>query len=300
MAGNDEKLPDFEFVRKKLTPDEKQLNQLYSERDSLLARYTPRHPEVIRIKSKIEALKRKILVYYSKAGNDTYTEEAMNVQQISLNPQYLKLRRILDETNRNIIKLQATKERLIANIQELNERVRTVPKIQQEFAALQRDLNVNHKIYKSLLSKVEKAQLAKEIDAMQQSSRFAILSPAQLPIHPIAPKVGRNIIVATIVGILIGISLALWSEFSDHSLRDLADAKEYLSIPILSTIPTVRTDEEILKKRRINMMIAVIGTFYILFFVILITRELILMYAPQLFYLQTYKEWFYQFSNIFN
>jgi polysaccharide chain length determinant protein (PEP-CTERM system associated) len=300
LAGDKEKLPDFEFVRKKLTPDEKQINRLYAERDSLLAKYTPRHPEIIRIKSKIDALRQNILIYYRKEGVDPYVEEAVNMQQISLSPQYLKLRKILDETTLRISELQKKKEGVVNHIQKLNERVSMAPGIKQEFAALQRDLNVNNKIYKSLMTKVEKAQLAKEIDAMQQSNRFSILNPAQLPMNPIAPRVGRNIIIATMVGILIGISFALWAELSDHSLRDLADSKEFLSIPILSTIPTVSTEEEISRKRRINMLITVTGTFYSLFFMMLIARELLLMYAPKLLYLQTYKEWFYQLSEILN
>jgi polysaccharide chain length determinant protein (PEP-CTERM system associated) len=300
LAGNIENLPDFDFVKKEFTPDEKRLNKLSAERESLLEKYTPRHPEIILIDSKIEAIKQKILDYYRKEGTDLYAEEAVNLEQAPLKPQYLKLRKILDETNERILDLQKKKDDLALQIQQLNEHVRLAPGIQQEYAALQRDLNVNKKIHVGLITKAEKSRLAREIDNIQKSNRFTVIRPAQLPTSPFSPKVGRNIIIATVAGMLIGIAFALGIELRDHSLRNLGDAKEFLSIPILSTIPTVSTDEEIIRKRRINMMIAVMGTFYVLFFLMLVAREMILLYAPELLYLQTYKEWFYQLSQLFN
>ncbi len=300
LAGNEERLPDFEFVRKEFTPDELQLNKLYAERDSLMTKYTPRHPEIIRIKSKIDTLRRKILVYYRQEGADPYAEEVVNMQRISLSPQYLKLRKILNATNMNLEELQKQKEKLINKVQQLNERVRMAPKYQQEYASLKRDLNVNRKIYDSLMGKIEKARLAKEIDAMQKSDRFAVITPAKLPVDPLSPEIGKNILIGTIVGVLLGTAFAMWAEVNDHSLRDLIDAKDFLSIPILSTIPTVSTHEEIIKKRRINMLITVTGTFYGFFIVVLVAREIIVLYAPRLLYLQTYKEWFYQFSKLLN
>jgi len=298
LAGNIENLPDFDFVQKELTPDEKRLKELSAEREALLEKYTPKHPEIVLIDNKIEAIKQKILAYYHKEGTDLSSEEAVNLEQISLKPQYLKLRKILDVTNQRILDLQQEKDDLLRNIQELNEQVRLAPGLQQEYAALKRDLNVNKKIREGLLTKAEKARLAREIDNIQESNQFTVLSPAQLPTSPFTPKIGRNIIIATVSGMLIGIAFALGAEFKDNSLRNLSDAKEFLSIPILSTIPTVSTDEEIIRKRRINMMITVLGTFYALFFLMLLARELILAYAPELLYLQTYKEWFYQLSQL--
>jgi polysaccharide chain length determinant protein (PEP-CTERM system associated) len=297
LAGNGEELPDFEFVQSELTPDEKRLNQLYAERDSLLVRYTGRHPEIIRVKNKIETLKGKIIAQYRTEGGNAYAEEAVNTQQLSLSPQYIKLRKILERTNQRLLGLQEKKEKLAKRIQKLNELVRLAPRHQQEFAALKRDSNVNNKIYQSLLAKIEKAQLAQEIGAMEKSHRFVILNPARLPLKPVAPSMSKNIIIATVIGLLLGTSLAVWAEINDHSLRDLADAKEFLGIPILSTIPTVGTIEETIRKRRINMLITVLGTFYGLFIIMLIIRELILVYAPGLLYLQTYKELFYQLSD---
>lgn len=300
LAGNEEILPDFEFVQKELTPGERELNTLYAERDSLMTKYTQRHPEIIRIKSKIDTLRRKILVYYRQEGADPYAEEVVNMQRISLSPQYLKLRKILNATNMNLEELQKRKEKLINKVQQLNERVRMAPRYQQEYAALKRDLNVNQKIYDSLMGKIEKARLAKEIDAMQKSDRFAVITPAKLPVNPISPEVGKNILIGSIVGVLMGTAFAMWAEVNDHSLRDLIDAKDFLSIPILSTIPTVSTHEEITKKRRINMLITVTGAFYGFFITLLIAREIIVLYSPNLLYLQTYKEWFYQLSGYFN
>ncbi len=286
------------IIDENLTPQEKALNDLNARLDSLLVLYTPKHPLVKKTMTEREALKRKLMESYSVNEISDETEEAVNTQKVTLNPAYLKLRNYLNELNNDLEKMHAGKTRISEKIKEYEKRVKNAPRSEQEYAMFQRDLNVNQNIYDTLLARLEQLKIKKELSTMEQGHKFEVISAAQLPLKPISPRMSKNIIVGTILGIIFGVSVTFWAEYSDHSLRDIDTVQLALKVPVLATIPTVMTEDEIIKKRRLNMLIFLGGSFYAVFVVLLVIREMILTYAPNILYLQTYKELFYNMMNI--
>jgi len=104
--------------------------------------------------------------------------------------------------------------------------------------------------------------------------------------------------VGSILGVVLGVCVTFWAEYTDHSMRTLDDVQVNLKIPVLTTIPTVFTEEEIIKKRRLNMFLFVMGSFYLMLMVLLIVKELITAYIPNLLYLQTYKDLLYKLMDL--
>jgi polysaccharide chain length determinant protein (PEP-CTERM system associated) len=281
-----------------LTPLEKELKSLNAKLDSLLVLYTPKHPLVIKTMNEIETVKRKLIESYRKEEDGQDMEEAINVRKMAQNPAYLKLRNYLNQVNEEIQSLLSQQEAIKKQIAEYEKRVKNAPRSEQEYAMLQRDFSVNQNIYQSLLARLEEAKIEREFRMMEQGNKFEVITPAQLPLRPVSPKMSKNIIVGSILGIIFGACVVFWAEYTDHSIRDLDDVQATLKIPVLATVPTVLTEAEIINKRRLNMFLFVMGSFYTIFIVLLIIRELILAYVPSLLYLQTYKDLFYRLMEL--
>jgi polysaccharide chain length determinant protein (PEP-CTERM system associated) len=294
----DDSLETIMNEEENLTPLEKELKDLNAERDSLLVLYTPKHPRIVKINSEIETVKRKLIESYrmSEVGQDT--EDAINVRKVALNPVYLKLRSYQNSLDEQLKALATEREEIKRKIVEYEKRVKDAPNSEQEYAMLQRDFNVNDNIYKSLLARLEDIKIEKEFSMIEQGNKFEVITPAQVAVKPVSPKMSKNIIVGSILGIIFGVCVTFWAEYTDHTIRESDGIQAILNVPLLVTIPTVLTEEEIIKKRRLNMFLFVMGSFYTVFIILLIIRELILAYVPSLLYLQTYKSLVHKLLNL--
>ncbi len=278
-----------------LTPEEQKLKKINQQLENMLTTYTEKHPVVIKLKNQIEIQKKKVLESYLQNRVTQDAEDAANLQNPLLSPRRLKLRKLLKQTKTDLASLQKEQENLKEQILNYDEKVKNAPLKEQEYAALQRELKVNQNIYNSLLSKLEDSRLAKEIDLMGQDIRFTVIEPAQLPLSPISPKMSKNLVVGTILGLFLGICSAFWAEYVDHSLRDPKELQNLVQVPLLATIPTVYTEGETIKHKRMTVISFVAGGAYLTFLLLLIARELIMTYTPSLLYLQTYKIVFKRF-----
>ena len=73
---------------------------------------------------------------------------------------------------------------------------------------LEGEANARRELYKSFVARLQETTLQKST----QVSDASIVSPAQLPLKPFAPRVGLALPLALIFGLGAGVSLALWRE----------------------------------------------------------------------------------------
>ncbi len=281
-----------------LSPLEKELKNLNVNLDSLLIIYTTKHPLVVKTLNEIETVKKKLIESYRKKEAGTDMEEAVNVRKVAMNPAYLKLSNYLNKLDEQLQSINSQENEVKKKIAEYEDRVKNAPKSEQEYGMLKRDLSVNQNIYDSLMARMEDARVEKEFKMMEQGNKFEVITPAQLPLKPVSPNMSKNVIVGSVLGIILGVCVTFWAEYTDHSIQSLDDVQGNLKIPVLTTIPTVFTETEIIKKRRLNMFLFVMGSFYLMLMVLLVVRELIIAYIPNLLYLQTYKDMLYKFMKL--
>lgn len=124
----------------------------------------------------------------------------------------------------------------------------SVPRQEQELARLQRDTQVNAKLYHDLLSRLESAKISKKLDNEEEGARFKVIEPARLPLTPIKPKKERIILLGLAMGVGLGCGIAFLLEMANGSFRSVEEAKEALPLPILGTISTIRVEEDYIKE----------------------------------------------------
>lgn len=69
------------------------------------------------------------------------------------------------------------------------------------------------------------------------NANVKVVESVQLPESPISPNKKMNIAIAGLLGLMVGIGLALLLEFMDNTFKDKEQAEIILGLPVLGTIP---------------------------------------------------------------
>jgi receptor protein-tyrosine kinase len=72
----------------------------------------------------------------------------------------------------------------------------------------------------------------------------SVVAPALLPKEPVSPNPTLNLSLAFVMGALLGVGLALLTEYLDTSVKDKEDAEQAVDAPVLVSIPKIRTRVE--------------------------------------------------------
>ena len=200
LAG--EKELTVAFVTREGSPQAR-LSYLNNQLMLLTAKYTERYPEVIKIKSEIEELKKQIA-----QAKESRTESSGS-ETSAMNPIFQQLREDLAKTDAEVESLKARTSELSRQQQESQRIFGRMPKEQEEWTKLQRDRNVYQQIYDQLLQKLESAKVSKELEFSDKGERFRIVDPARIPLFPVKPNRIKMILLGILLGIASGIGSCL-------------------------------------------------------------------------------------------
>jgi capsular exopolysaccharide synthesis family protein len=104
-----------------------------------------------------------------------------------------------------------------------------------ELLRLQRSSEVYQNVYNVLLQKAEEERMR----SASSSAGIKIVDIARRPENPIPKNETRYYLVSVIVGLLMGIGLAMLMEFNDTTIKSNEDVERYLGASILGTIPHI-------------------------------------------------------------
>lgn len=84
-----------------------------------------------------------------------------------------------------------------------------------------------------------------EISNIMEVDNVSILSEAQLADSetPVSPQPTMNFVISIIIGLMIGIGIALLIEFLDKTIKSESDIEKELKLPILGTVPVMSEEE---------------------------------------------------------
>ena len=125
--------------------------------------------------------------------------------------------------------LQSQVDRQVKLALDLNDRT-------TQYRIMERQVNTNKGIYDSLLQRV------REIESMVgvSSSDIQIVEPAVLPTFPIKPNVGKNLLLALVLGLFTGTGCAFLLEYFSDKITNPDEISERFQIPILGVAPVVK------------------------------------------------------------
>ncbi|MCK4306864.1 polysaccharide biosynthesis tyrosine autokinase [candidate division WOR-3 bacterium] len=191
----------------------------------VIAGLAPEHPKLIGLNKKIEEIKQRL-----KQKATSRAEEEV----LSMNPLFYieELSGKIFNEKFNLIQLQSAKSAMEKRIKEYQERVRRFPTKEYKLARLERTYEFNESIYQSLIDRYEEAKITE----VGEIGNVVIIEQAIPPQLPIYPKPVRNLILALVFGIGIGIGGVIVQEHLDTSIKEVGEI-EKLKIPVAGAIP---------------------------------------------------------------
>ncbi|MGB7847642.1 MAG: Wzz/FepE/Etk N-terminal domain-containing protein [Candidatus Acidiferrum sp.] len=211
---------------------EEQLTVLEGQLTSLLARYTPEHPDVIKIKSQIAQLRRKM-----EEEPATKKPAGAQPQNMHESPQIQQLRAKIKQDELSISDLTKRQNQIQEQTRVIQGRVQASPIVEQQFKELTRNYQTTLEMYNELLKKRENSAIATDLEHAQESETFKVLDTPSLPLTPSFPK--RIVFVGggAGAGLAVALGIVYLLAIGDKSMYTERDVEACLKLPVLTMIP---------------------------------------------------------------
>ncbi|MDT4895775.1 MAG: polysaccharide biosynthesis transport protein [Acidobacteriota bacterium] len=112
-----------------------------------------------------------------------------------------------------------------------------------DIGSLTQEIETNRQYYATLSQR----QRELEITSSDTANNVTVATPARFPKAPIGPARSRNIVVAFLLSLGIGIGLAFLLDYLDDTLKSTEDVDRYIHLPTLALIPALRSERALLK-----------------------------------------------------
>lgn len=171
--------------------------------DALLLRYTDRHPDVIAARRLLE----QMLAQRGQGGSVTAAPTGHRTQMANPLHDQIRLKLVDLEAEALMLEKRLADQRL--EVERLNQMAATVPAIEAEHTALNRDYDVLKSNYEQLLGRRESAKLSDEMQSRVEKVQFSVVEAPSVPIAPVVPN--RPLLLSAVLagGLVAGALLVL-------------------------------------------------------------------------------------------
>jgi polysaccharide chain length determinant protein (PEP-CTERM system associated) len=218
--------------------NEVELDALEKQLAVFLARYTPKHPDVVKLEVQIEELKKR----QSESPKHDAANDARGAGRAT--PQTQQLHAKIRQDEISIADLTKRQSQIQEQIHQLQARVQASPVVEQQLKELTRSYQAALDFYNELLKKRQNSAMATDLEQHQESERFKVLDPPNFPDNPSFP----NKILFTgggfAAGLAIGLGVLYLIAFNDKSLHTQTDVEKCLKLPVLALIPALEWGPE--------------------------------------------------------
>ena len=251
------------------------LKQAEKAYENILLRYTPKHPDAIKIAKTIEKLKKtveneqKAFDEAEGADNEPEGEAPPDGADQATPPDTLQngvenepsspfgggnwavmqQEMQLNQVKSEIEKIESDITKIEEQMQIYQQRVEDTPKREQELLSLKRDYGNIQDVYSSLLNRKLEAELSVNMEKKQKGEQFRILDHARLPERPISPDVKKLLIFSLAAGLACGGGIVFLLEILEGTIRRDDDIEKKMGVPVIASIPPLKKPGDRTKRR---------------------------------------------------
>jgi polysaccharide biosynthesis transport protein len=218
------------------------LNLLRQELASAEARLSPEDPRLARLREQIHN-------YESRPASAPRPTRAAASAPPSRraapdNPYVVSLMTQLDAAN---IEAKATQQDIAAingQVALYERRLENTPRTERELAQLTQEHDALREMLKSLMARRGEAQIAADVEHQRKGETFRIIEAAATPALPTGPNRLRLVVLGLLLGLGASALAVVVAEQLDSSYRSPDEVRATLAVPLVSAIPTIRTDRD--------------------------------------------------------
>ncbi|MBN1567586.1 MAG: hypothetical protein JXA73_07045 [Acidobacteria bacterium] len=227
------------------------LKKKQAELAALSLKYTPRHPEVVRLAREVEELKRQSLAESSSAGgtpdftsleaesNEGQAGSSGMVTDALLDMESAEIKIEAQAIQSEIAKREKERDSYLKQIRSYQAKLNLAPALEQAMVGLSREHEALKQQYANLQSKKFQAQMTANLEANRNNDSYKILDEANLPEKPSFPDRLQLLVMGLGAGLLLGIAAAFGRELLDTTLSNEDEVTAVLKLPVLATISEV-------------------------------------------------------------
>ncbi|MEK6732753.1 MAG: GNVR domain-containing protein [Candidatus Omnitrophota bacterium] len=181
-----------------------------------------------RAKQRLSNVENKIKVFREK-GEAAGLAVAIENNIAALEKQKIELRKIYTEKYPDVL-------RIIEQISDLKEQLKSLPESELEYARLTREMEIDVKSYQLLQGKLDEARIAEA----ERAEDVRIVNPAMVPKSPIKPNKQAAAVLGFLISLVVGLFMAFIIETLDTSIGTIDELESLLNLPVLAVIPYMK------------------------------------------------------------
>lgn len=230
-----------------------QIDKMQADLAELTARYTPQHPDVVRLKEQIanaEAMKRQ-LDADAKPGSKPAPSTSVRIR--SANQSISPIAQMESQLKANELEIANRKQEVqtVENqIEQYQARLNLTPIREQQLADVERNHQQSQANYDSLLAKKLQSGMATDLAKRQQGQQFKIIDPPSLPQRSYWPDPLQFSLVGLVGGLVVGLARIILKEAADPRVHSEEDMRQWFATPVVAAIPPLLTRAEQKHKSR--------------------------------------------------
>ena len=185
-----------------------ELGDLQAQQAALSEKFGERHPEMIKVRTAIEAATAKLKVEIDKVVQSVRTEYETALSQ----------------------------ERTLAGALESQKAAAlSLNRKGIEFSVLQREAESNRQVYEALLQRTKETGISSELRA----SNIRIVDAAEVPGAPFLPNRVCDLTTGAVSGLVLALGLVFLFEYLDNRIKSPQEMRTQLGIPFLGMLPAI-------------------------------------------------------------
>jgi len=206
---------------------------LQQQLSTLLAKYTPEHPDVIKVRAQINELNRRMAEAPAPKVTPTGAQAALREP-----PAIQQLRTRIKQDEFTITELTKRQSQIQDQIRTLQGRLQASPVVEQQLKELTRSYQTASDIYNDLLKKRENSAMATDLEHEQQGENFKVLDSPSLPTSPSFPKKIIFVGGGLAAGFALSLGILYLLAISDKAMYSERDVELCLKLPVLTNVPS--------------------------------------------------------------
>jgi polysaccharide chain length determinant protein (PEP-CTERM system associated) len=249
---------------------ERDLQALERNRALLREQFQPNHPDVRKVDGQISALQkerdeviRKMQETIdqtgaapapipSQAGAAQTAQRQRDVR--AMETRIANLQAQLQQADLQTETYQKESAETEGRIRGLQKLLESTPVGDDSYDQLLRERDFLRRRYDEWNAKMAQSQTGTDLETRRQGELLEMLDQPALPTSPSAPQRPVIIALGTVLGLGIGIGLAVIREMKDTSLKNLKDVRAYTQLTILGSVPLLENDLVVRRRRRLGWL----------------------------------------------
>jgi polysaccharide chain length determinant protein (PEP-CTERM system associated) len=227
------------------------IQSLYENLDQLLIKYTEKHPDVVETKNMIAELEQQ------------RDEEYVLMDELDMgpadNPVYQQMKMQLAQADATVASMGSRVGEYRRRVEQLQEKVDTIPKIEAELKQLNRDYNVHQQNYQTLLQRREAANMAEQAEISGDKFKFRVVDPPRVPLQPSDPNRPLLMTLVLLFSIIAGGMLALFLFMLRPTFDSSRAVMEVLGRPVLGGVSMIHNRDWSIRHRHALMAFGLAG-----------------------------------------